>query len=100
MSARIQTELYCPIQEKWAKKYVHQKGKNTFYNIINIKALKNNCVIVVNKIKAVEDYVDDKNVVFFETGNVEDLKRTYYTCNEKDKIDLKELVLLAVNCTV
>ena len=31
---------------------------------------------------------------------VEDLKRTHYTCNEKDKIDLKELVLLAKNCTV
>ncbi|MBQ9795457.1 MAG: hypothetical protein IJW36_00650 [Clostridia bacterium] len=31
---------------------------------------------------------------------VEDLKRAYYTCNEKDKIDLKELVLLAKNCTV
>lgn len=31
---------------------------------------------------------------------VEDLKRTYYTCNEKDKIELKELVLLAKNCTV
>ena len=31
---------------------------------------------------------------------VEDLKRTYYTCGEKDKIDLKELVLLSINCTV
>ncbi len=31
---------------------------------------------------------------------VENLERTYYTCNEKDKIDLKELVLLSVNCTV
>lgn len=32
---------------------------------------------------------------------VKDLKRMYYTCtDEKEKIDLKELVLLSKNCTI
>lgn len=41
---------------------------------VMLEALKNNCVVIVNRIKAVEDYVDEKQVLFFESGNVDDLK--------------------------
>lgn len=41
---------------------------------VMLEALKNNCIVIINRIKAVEDYVDENQVIFFESGNVEDLK--------------------------
>lgn len=41
---------------------------------VMLEALKNNCVIIVNRINAVEDYVNENQVLFFESGNAEDLK--------------------------
>ena len=41
---------------------------------VMLEALKNNCIVIINRIKAVEDYVSENQVLFFESGNVEDLK--------------------------
>lgn len=39
-----------------------------------LEALKNNAIIIVNKIKAVENYVGEGQVIFYESGNILDLK--------------------------
>lgn len=39
-----------------------------------LEALERNMIVIVNRIEAVEDYVSDEQVIFYETGNVDDLK--------------------------
>jgi len=38
-----------------------------------LEALKNNVIIIVNRIRAVEDYVGDKQVIYYQSGNILDL---------------------------
>lgn len=38
-----------------------------------LEAMKNNVPIIVNRIRAVEDYVTDKDVIFYESGNANEL---------------------------
>ena len=44
-------------------------------HMVFLQALKNNVPILINRIKAVEDYVTDKDVYFYESGNVEELSK-------------------------
>jgi glycosyltransferase involved in cell wall biosynthesis len=39
-----------------------------------LEALKNNVLVLVNQIPAICDYVSDRQVMFYESGNVQDLQ--------------------------
>lgn len=42
-------------------------------HMVMLQALAENVPVIVNRISAVEDYVTDKEVLFFESGNAQDL---------------------------
>lgn len=57
---------------------------------VMLEALKNNCIVIINRISAVEDYVNDDQVVFFESGNAEDLKdKVIYLISHYDEMKKK-----------
>lgn len=51
---------------------------------ILLLSLRENTPILVNRIPSIEDYVDEKNVFFFESGNVDDLASKMLEMEKKD----------------
>lgn len=52
---------------------------------VMLEALKNNVPIIVNRIKAIEDYVSEQEVVFYESGNVQMLAECIKNCINSPK---------------
>lgn len=52
-----------------------------------LQALKDNVVVIVNRIRAIENYVDEKKVVYYKSGDAQDLKKKIgYVIEHYDEI--------------
>lgn len=55
-----------------------------------LEAMKNNVIILVNRIKAIENYVGDNNVVFYKSGDINDLQdKINYVLNNYEMLKRK-----------